>query len=122
MSGPIPPAADYAGKPLPEVQIITNRLLSADTTEKVLNAFVLITGPAKYQSYFHIDGRFTKTFFDFFNGKIAFAEIFFHKVVVLFRSRFNQHGTIFFNFRLVIPQKPENTLKLMHIIILLVSD
>ncbi len=31
------PAADYAGVPLPEVQIITNRLLSAETTEKVLN-------------------------------------------------------------------------------------
>ena len=42
MSGPIPPAADYAGKPLPEVQIITNRLLSADTTEKVLNALDVI--------------------------------------------------------------------------------
>lgn len=32
------PAADYAGVPLPEVQIITNRLLSAETTERVLNA------------------------------------------------------------------------------------
>lgn len=32
------PPADYAGVPLPEVQIITNRLLGADTTEKVLNA------------------------------------------------------------------------------------
>lgn len=32
------PPADYAGVPLPEVQIITNRLLGAETTEKVLNA------------------------------------------------------------------------------------
>ncbi len=32
------PAADYAGVPLPEVRIITNRLLGAETTEKVLNA------------------------------------------------------------------------------------
>lgn len=32
------PPTDYAGVPLPEVQIITNRLLSAETTEKVLNA------------------------------------------------------------------------------------
>lgn len=32
------PPADYAGVPLPEVMIITNRLLSADTTENVLNA------------------------------------------------------------------------------------
>jgi methyl-coenzyme M reductase subunit D len=31
------PPADYAGVPLPEVQIITNRLLSADTTEVILN-------------------------------------------------------------------------------------
>lgn len=38
------PAADYAGVPLPEVQIITNRLLSADTTERVLNALECITG------------------------------------------------------------------------------
>lgn len=29
---------DYAGIPLPEVQIITNRLLSANTTEAILNA------------------------------------------------------------------------------------
>lgn len=36
-SGSAPPT-DYAGVPLPEVMIITNRLLSADTTEKVLNA------------------------------------------------------------------------------------
>jgi methyl-coenzyme M reductase subunit D len=28
----------YAGTPLPEVKIFTNRLLSADTTEKMLNA------------------------------------------------------------------------------------
>lgn len=38
------PAADYAGVPLPEVQIITNRLLSADTTERVLNALEGISG------------------------------------------------------------------------------
>ena len=31
------PPAGYAGKPLPEVRIVTNRLLGADTTEKVLN-------------------------------------------------------------------------------------
>lgn len=31
------PTVDYAGVPLPEVQIITNRLLSAETTEKLLN-------------------------------------------------------------------------------------
>ena len=36
------PAADYAGVPLPEVQIITNRLLSAETTERVLNALETI--------------------------------------------------------------------------------
>ena len=44
MSSATPPAADYAGVPLPEVQIITNRLLSADTTEKVLNALDGIQG------------------------------------------------------------------------------
>ena len=42
MSDPKAPAADYAGKPLPEVQIMTNRLLSAETTEKVLNALDVI--------------------------------------------------------------------------------
>ena len=31
---------NYAGVPLPEVHIITQRLLKADTTEKVLNALV----------------------------------------------------------------------------------
>ena len=31
------PPAEYAGKPLPEVRITTNRLLGAETTEKVLN-------------------------------------------------------------------------------------
>ncbi len=36
------PTADYAGVPLPEVQIITNRLLSAETTEVVLNALDVI--------------------------------------------------------------------------------
>ncbi len=44
MSAPIKPAAEYSGKPLPEVQIITNRLLSADTTEKLLNALDKIPG------------------------------------------------------------------------------
>lgn len=42
MSQPAQPPADYAGVPLPEVQIITNRLLSADTTEAVLNALDVI--------------------------------------------------------------------------------
>ncbi len=42
MSSPIAPPADYAGAPLPEVQIITNRLLSAETTEAVLNALDVI--------------------------------------------------------------------------------
>ena len=32
----------YAGEPLPEVKIFTNRLLTADTTEKVLNALVKV--------------------------------------------------------------------------------
>lgn len=32
------PPAEYANVPLPEVRIMTNRLLSAETTEKVLNA------------------------------------------------------------------------------------
>jgi len=32
------PAVDYAGIPLPEVEIFSRVLLSADTTEKVLNA------------------------------------------------------------------------------------
>jgi methyl-coenzyme M reductase subunit D len=30
----------YAGTPLPEVKVFTDRLLSADTTEKVLNALM----------------------------------------------------------------------------------
>ena len=42
MTSAVPPATDYADAPLPEVQIITNRLLSADTTEKVLNALDVI--------------------------------------------------------------------------------
>ncbi len=33
---------NYAGVPLPEVRITTVRLLSADTTEKVLNAVVTV--------------------------------------------------------------------------------
>jgi methyl-coenzyme M reductase subunit D len=32
------PPVEYAGVPLPEVQIFTNNLLGAETTEKVLNA------------------------------------------------------------------------------------
>ena len=36
------PTVEYAGKPLPEVQIITNRLLAAETTERVLNALDVI--------------------------------------------------------------------------------
>jgi methyl-coenzyme M reductase subunit D len=36
------PTVDYAGVPLPEVRIMTNRLLSADTTEKVLNAMTAV--------------------------------------------------------------------------------
>ena len=38
------PPADYAGVPLPEVQVITNRLLSAETTEVVLNKLDVIEG------------------------------------------------------------------------------
>jgi methyl-coenzyme M reductase subunit D len=38
------PPADYAGVPLPEVQVITNRLLSAETTEVVLNKLDVIKG------------------------------------------------------------------------------
>ena len=34
----------YAGEPLPEVKIFTQRLLSADTTEKVLNALISRVG------------------------------------------------------------------------------
>ena len=32
----------YAGEPLPEIKIFTHRLLSADTTEKVLNELIKI--------------------------------------------------------------------------------
>jgi len=38
------PPADYAGVPLPEVAIITNRLLSADNTEVILNRLETIEG------------------------------------------------------------------------------
>ncbi|MGI5964513.1 MAG: methyl-coenzyme M reductase operon protein D [Candidatus Methanomethylophilaceae archaeon] len=31
------PPTEYAGVPLPEVRVVTNRLLNAETTEKVLN-------------------------------------------------------------------------------------
>jgi len=44
MSSASTPAADYAGAPLPEVQIVTNRLLGAETTERVLNALDIIPG------------------------------------------------------------------------------
>ena len=44
MSSTTAPAAEYAGKPLPEVQIVTNRLLSAESTERVLNALDPIPG------------------------------------------------------------------------------
>jgi methyl-coenzyme M reductase subunit D len=40
---------DYAGVPLPEVQIITNRLLGAETTEKVLNRLDTISGIRQIQ-------------------------------------------------------------------------
>ena len=43
------PQADYAGVPLPEVQIMTNRLLGADTTEAVLNGFGGIQGIRQIQ-------------------------------------------------------------------------
>lgn len=36
------PTVDYANVPLPEVRIMTARLLSAETTEKVLNALDVI--------------------------------------------------------------------------------
>lgn len=42
MATPVNPPADYAGVPLPEVQIVTNRLLSAETTERLLNALDVI--------------------------------------------------------------------------------
>ncbi len=38
------PPADYAGVPLPEVQIVTNRLLSADNTEVILNRLDKVSG------------------------------------------------------------------------------
>lgn len=43
------PPADYAGVPLPEVQIITNRLLGAETTEVVLNKLDRIKGVRQIQ-------------------------------------------------------------------------
>ena len=33
------PAAEYAGIPLPEVEVFSNRLLLVETTEKMLNGF-----------------------------------------------------------------------------------
>jgi len=36
------PTVDYAGIPLPEVEVFSHVLLSAETTEKVLNAFDVI--------------------------------------------------------------------------------
>lgn len=44
MASRSPPPTDYAGVPLPEVQVITNRLLSAESTERVLNALDVISG------------------------------------------------------------------------------
>ena len=38
MSDSSKPTVDYAGIPLPEVEIFSNNMLSAETTEKVLNA------------------------------------------------------------------------------------
>lgn len=38
------PTAEYAGVPLPEVQVVTNRLLKAETTEAVLNDLDKIKG------------------------------------------------------------------------------
>jgi methyl-coenzyme M reductase subunit D len=43
------PPTDYAGVPLPEVQVITNRLLSAETTEVVLNKLDVIEGIRQIQ-------------------------------------------------------------------------
>lgn len=43
------PPADYAGVPLPEVQIITNRLLGAGTTELILNKLDVIKGIRQIQ-------------------------------------------------------------------------
>jgi methyl-coenzyme M reductase subunit D len=43
------PPADYAGVPLPEVQVITNRLLGADTTEIILNKLDVIEGIRQIQ-------------------------------------------------------------------------
>ena len=42
MSGTGTMRTTYAGTPLPEVKIFTNRLLSADTTETVLNALIKV--------------------------------------------------------------------------------
>jgi len=42
MTGAKPSKVTYAGTPLPEVKIFTDRLLSADTTEKVLNALIKV--------------------------------------------------------------------------------
>ena len=42
MSGTGTARTTYAGTPLPEVKVFTDRLLSADTTEKVLNALIKV--------------------------------------------------------------------------------
>jgi len=42
MSGTKTMRTTYAGTPLPEVKVFTNRLLSADTTEEVLNALIKV--------------------------------------------------------------------------------
>lgn len=44
MSSVNAPTAEYAGVPLPEVQVVTNRLLKAETTEAVLNDLDKIKG------------------------------------------------------------------------------
>lgn len=49
-----PPKTTYAGEPLPEVKIFTNRLLSAETTEKVLNALLTVD----HIRQMHINGEY----------------------------------------------------------------
>jgi len=44
----------YAGEPLPEVRIFTNRLLSAETTEKVLNALLAVD----HVRQMHVQGQY----------------------------------------------------------------
>lgn len=42
-------SADYAGVPLPEVAVITNRLLSAETTEIILNRLDVIKASGRFR-------------------------------------------------------------------------